>query len=134
MKIARKYVVFFSVVLSACASTMERDARASCQDPSCAITVTVLSCGDIRATPDPAKVAKGNKAHMLWHLATPGWTFTDNGIDIPNNGGEFDGKLKDSGTTFKWKNKHSKPGSYKYDINVTDGRQVCKRDPTVVNE
>jgi len=79
-------------------------------------------------------VEKGSKPNMYWTLVTSGWKFTDNGIDIQNHGDEFDGKLKESDTKFKWKNKHTKAGTYKYNINVTDGKQTCKKDPQIVNE
>lgn len=133
MKITRPLFVVLCVTLSACATTKEKDMRANCHDASCTTTVTVHSCSNIAYAPEPIVVGEGSKPHMTWTIVTRGWKFTDNGIDILKPDGEFHGKLKESDTVFKWKNKHTKSGNYKYDIYVTDGIQVCKKDPTIVN-
>jgi hypothetical protein len=120
--------------LSGLACAADKAVPANCSGKSCTATVTVASCDKIQVTPDPIVVAKGARPVMRWTLATPGWSFTDNGIDILKHGGEFDGKAKESGTAFKWNNKNKLPGKYKYDVNVTDGKQACRLDPTIVNQ
>lgn len=135
MKIAHPLVCLVAGAgLSACTTMSGIETMANCPGSSCDATVSVGSCTDIRVTPEPIVVARGNKPVMRWNLVTPGWTFTDNGVNIRDHFGEFEGKLKESGTRFKWKNKNSKPGRYKYDVVVTDGRQTCPWDPWIVNQ
>jgi len=121
-------------ILAGCASHPYMTPSAACRSSPCDATVTVQSCGKIQVTPDPIVVANGNKPVMRWTLETSGWSFTDNGIDILKPGGQFDGKAKESARSFKWKNNNSMPGTYKYDVYVTDGSTTCRYDPTIVNQ
>lgn len=122
------------ISLAGFAATKDKDLKVTCAGPTCATTVTIQSCKDYKVSTDPIVVAKGNKPVMRWTLATPGWTFTGDGIDIRKAGAEFEGKLKESGTSFKWKNRNSKADRYKYDIVATDGKQTCRYDPWIVNQ
>jgi len=135
MKISRALAfVAAGVGLSGFAATTDKVHKVNCQGPTCATTVTIESCKSYKVSTEPIVVAKGNKPVLRWTLVTPGWIFTKEGIDIKKHGTEFEGKAKESGASFKWKNKNTKPGEYKYNISVTDGNQVCTYDPTVVNQ
>ena len=135
MKISRALALAAAgVSLSGFAATNAKDVQPNCVNPTCVTTVSILSCTKYELSTDPIVVAKGNKPVLRWTLVTPGWIFTKEGIDIKKHGTEFEGKAKESGASFKWKNKNTKPGEYKYNISVTDGNQVCTYDPTVVNQ
>jgi hypothetical protein len=135
MKIARALVfLVVGVVLPVSAAPKEKNLKPNCTGATCITTVTVDSCKSITVSTEPIVVAKGNKPVLRWKLATAGWSFTEDGIDFKEPGGEFEDKKKESGTSFKYKNKNSKPGEYKYDVVVTDGKQTCRYDPTVVNQ
>lgn len=101
----------------------------------CEVKVIVNGCTDIRADPNRAKVPHGHRGDVQWTLvASKAWRFTTNGIvfKIPANP-EFDNKRPgDAG--FKWNYKHTQSNKeHFYTIEVTDGTQVCKKDPSIMN-
>jgi hypothetical protein len=66
---------------------------------------------------------------------SPGYTFPSNGIVFPNGGTEFvDCRVEANGRRFMCHNKHTKPGRYKYTINITGSPAVPPLDPFVDNQ
>ena len=100
-----------------------------------AIQATVSIANNvISVTPDPLPVS-GNNINIHWDISTPGWTFPSNGIVITNPGSEFeDPEVQNNGNRFKWKDKNSSAGNYKYAINVTNGSTPLTFDPTIINQ
>jgi len=88
----------------------------------------------ISVSPDPLPVT-GNNINIHWDIDTAGWTFPSNGIVITDPGDEFsDPEVQNNGKRFKWKDKNSSGGSYKYAINVTNGSTPLSLDPTIINQ
>jgi hypothetical protein len=77
--------------------------------------------------------------HMIyWQLdsaSAPGYVFPSNGIVFPSSGAsEFaDCHPIHGGTIFFCRDLNTKPGRYKYTINLTGPRPVPAMDPSVVN-
>ena len=102
----------------------------------CVVTVKVTGCkeADIVADPERAKVPRGLAGDVEWRLVAPlGWRFTVNGIVFkdPANG-EFVNK-RHGNTVFKWENLHRGAKEHWYTIEITDGTQVCTKDPSIMN-
>jgi hypothetical protein len=100
-------------------------------------TVSVAA-GQIGVDPDPINVPAGNNAPIIWTLApdTP-YKFFAGSITFTDAGGEFyDCQVENPNDPrgFVCKNKHSKPGRYKYVIKLRDanGNEISK-DPFIVN-
>ena len=109
----------------------------NCKAGDCTVTVTVTGCGrnQYRVDREPLVVDRQYNGPIHWDLATSGYSFAANGIDIKQgNDAEFDGK-DHKPKKFKWNNKHSNYKTYKYDINlVRDGQTgVCTYDPSIMN-
>lgn len=75
---------------------------------------------------------KGPNVQIHWKILTQGWNFTANGIEIPENKGEFS-QPERQGQNFKWKDRNSDHQTYKYTINVSDGTTDLTEDPFIVN-
>ena len=77
--------------------------------------------------------------HMIyWQIdsdTAPGYTFPNNGIVLPSSASsEFpDCHPIQGGATFFCKDLNSRPGTYKYTINLTGPQQVPPLDPTIKN-
>jgi hypothetical protein len=109
------------------------------------VTATASSC-TVSILPDQKSIRFTRKdsdrgRFIYWVLDGPaGYTFRADGIFIPGNGGDFDKfKLSSDGLTYRVRNKHTRPGDYKYSINVinedagVEGIQ-CELDPFIYNE
>jgi len=80
-------------------------------------------------------VGKGRNKPIHWNLTTPGWYFPVDGIVINNNEGEFtELSPGDEGRKFKCVDRNNDGKTYKYDINVTNGKIRLTLDPTIQNE
>ena len=101
----------------------------------CVIEVTVNSCTSIVARPNDVWVPPNDSGDVMWRINNPGqWKFTGNGITFRNPHQDFSNPRGGGSVVFRWNNAHSvKNKSHKYNINVTDGRQTCSHDPTVMN-
>ncbi len=113
------------------------DARTlKCDSAKCAVQVAVqcyayVFCY-ISAEYDVIEVRPGNAPEITWQVATPGYTFSENGIAIAD-GGEFDCRPTEGRRRFVCNNKHSKPGTYKYTITLIGFPFVFPLDPWIVN-
>ncbi len=139
--------VFVSIaagLLVACSSIGLLGTRPSTCDATgnkCKATITVTACNQagISATPDTI-VVKPGKWKIEWTLATPGYSFTSDGITMKPGapGGVFSNGNKDAPQKFSMDDDHKGPstaGSFKYNVRVVDGSgNVCKYDPTVDND
>jgi hypothetical protein len=111
-----------------------------CKSNKCEVHVTVTRCNgddnDIKATPDPVYIGKGNKAKIHWIIDSPGYTFTANGVGWKTAAGKGEFEDSDPGAReYKWKNKDKPPGGkwdYWIELNGPN-KTACKKDPTVVN-
>ncbi len=132
-----------SLALAGCASLQLPGSGASpCNQGVCKVTLTVRSCnsGVIVATPDPVPVPKG-AWHIQWDIATPGYEFTTNGISIPGNvtipgtGRKvFEDPRRLNATKFQFKDNNEFKGTYKYNVELTQGSQTCRYDPNISND
>ncbi len=66
---------------------------------------------------------------------TNGFLFSANGIEFKSSNNEF-ADPEPLGNRFKWKNKHTRAGSYEYAVNVVrsdNSLSTCSKDPVVNN-
>ena len=139
-KIARIGTV--AALLVAGCSMLERDgdgtqtAGTPCTHGSsgiCVISVVVNSCTSISANPDVALVASGDRGDVVWKLPG-GWKFASQGIVFRNPHSDFSNPRGGNSQEFRWHNAHQvKNKGHKYTIHITDGRQTCSHDPTIMN-
>jgi len=84
---------------------------------------------------DPIQTqATGSDKHVdiTWNLASAGWLFDKNkGIDIKNKRNWVPKSVSD--TQYTARNKEKDGVTYKYTINVTDGKTPLAWDPTIMN-
>ena len=124
-----------SVLLSGCAMIDRMGSGTpNCTGSTCTVTVTVKACKDIDIDPVDVHVNSGAK-HIEWNLAGGSqWEFVTDGVTFKGNTeNEFEGKDKQA-RKFKWKYKNTlKPRRHYYAVTVTDGRQVCTKDPSIMN-
>jgi hypothetical protein len=72
---------------------------------------------------------------IVWNVATSGYEFTANGIEIINGGSEFNCSKKGP-VVFVCIDRYTKPGTYKYVIRLQGSGSAATPptlDPTVVN-
>jgi hypothetical protein len=77
---------------------------------------------------------QGPNVQIQWNIATPGWTFPDNGIVIANNDGQFHSNSAQQGTRYMWHDRNTGGKTYKYTINVSNGSTPLSLDPMIANE
>lgn len=106
-------------------------------DTPCPITIIVPSnCGSgIHVAPDPIVVRGNTRVTIRWNI-TGEWEFAaSNGIFVhqaPEKAFTSPNRTAD-GKTFTVVFQGQRPGTYKYDINLKRGSQVCRIDPVIVN-
>jgi hypothetical protein len=105
--------------------------------PPCVITIIVpANCGSgIHVQPDPIVVRAGDRVRIRWSI-TGQWQFDDaNGIfvhmDTEKSFREY--TRATDGQSFAVDFLSPKRATYKYDINLKKGTQVCRIDPVIVN-
>jgi hypothetical protein len=136
MKITAHLVVAACIALPGC-EVMTPRATPNCTSSPCRVTVTVNSCSSARFSPDDVVVPRvdGKKYVVEWDMASGStWSFRDPGIEFKGSAdrNEFEDEAKGS-KKYKWKFKNSKPGKHPYKVHVTDGRQNCTFDPSIMN-
>ena len=116
---------------------------AGCNGPECPAKVTIPSgCDSIKVDPDPISVGKGKVVVIKWQVdpQATDWQFTGQGIafkDLTASWNVFGQPTKDStGKVFTYLDNNTKAGTYPYTVELknTKTNQVCRKDPTVVNE
>ena len=119
-------------------------ARCNALAANCAIAVNPLAgCSKdpskVELTPDLAQVPRERKGHplpMVWYLPPHSdWAFSGSGIRFYASGTEFVDKGSQGGN---WVviDQTGTGGGWNYEVNVVNTRtqEVCRRDPTVVND
>jgi hypothetical protein len=97
------------------------------------VTVTVVG-GHIVLTPDPLPVGAGHNVLLTWTIATAGWTFAGDGIDVDGNDGEFGApQVAPDGHSVQETDKDDNGTAYKYTVTLTDGTHTLTVDPTIQN-
>ena len=97
------------------------------------VSVSVVD-GHIVLSPDPLSVGDGHNVALTWEITTSGWTFTQNGVAIDADDGEFSGAQRSTdGLSFHEVDKDDNAESYKYTITLTDGVHTITEDPTIQN-
>jgi len=141
--------VFIAWLLSGCVSQpitsvnghmIPAAAATPCPRGYCAITVNVFNCtaaGGI--TVDLPYVSSREPVVMRWRIATPDYTFADNGIEFDPADAQFV-TLPDGGrdVVFRVLNQHTAVSStpYYYYINIVQkstGTPCLKADPFILN-
>lgn len=99
-----------------------------------AVTVTVVN-GAIVLNPDPLVVGSDHNLTLTWTLATPGWTFTQDGIHVDDDAdGEFGAPQQSADhRRITDTDKDDDVKDYKYEVSVTNGTDVVTIDPTIHN-
>jgi hypothetical protein len=112
--------------------------RAVCNSATCMVTVKVADCV-IKVEPETLEV-KGPNRELHWDIdreaAQAGYTFADVGVWIKDYDAkrEFTDPRRLTPTKFKWHDKNSFPGIYKYGVRVMKGSATCPDlDPFIVN-
>lgn len=99
----------------------------------CVITIKVESCQRITAHPEHARVADNDQGDIEWRVEPGNWSFTDQGIEFKNPHSDFSNR-RNMKSAYKWHNAHTaKNKRHRYWIEVTDGGQVCRKDPSIMN-
>lgn len=96
--------------------------------------VSVIS-GYVVVNLEPIVIDKNEKdVWITWQL-TPGspYTFPNDGIVIAGAGDEFNCHREENKQRFSCKDKHSKPGRYKYTIRVDGPENPEPLDPSIMN-
>jgi len=133
--------IVLSAGLLACATNpFGGDAKLlRCQGQNCDVQVAV-SCSlgafcTAFVDSETVQVPRGNSPNITWQLMSPGYTFPSNGIVIPDGGNEFvDCRVEANGRRFMCHDKHTRPGKYKYTVNITGSPAVPPLDPFVDNQ
>ena len=109
-----------------------------CQGQNCNVQVSVscsLSVFCIASVDsETVEVSRGNSPNITWQLISAGYTFPSNGIVFASGAGQFECHVEANGRRFMCHNKHTKPGKYKYTINITGSPAVPPLDPFVDNQ
>jgi hypothetical protein len=127
-----------SIGLLGC-QAMPRAAAPYCNPGLCRVEVSVVDCV-VSLQPDRLPVPeRGRGKNIHWDIMGNEYVFAANGIVIDRPDGEFDAReLSHDGKKFKWHNKHTKQGDYKYSVNViktgVDPRACPTHDPVISNE
>lgn len=106
----------------------------------CQVEVTVVDCV-VSLNPNTLVVPlpRNQTKTIQWDIVGNEYGFAPNGVVITNPDGEFSAPdLSATGKKFKWKNKHTKPGEYKYSVNVVKtglNPKACpSHDPVISNQ
>ena len=133
-------IVFCAALFGCATSPFGVDGRTlRCTGQNCDVQVAVSCSLGLFCTAsvdnETVQVSRGNSPNITWQMVSPGYTFPSNGIVIQNAGTEFvDCHVEANGRRFACHNKHTKPGRYKYTVNVTGSPAVPPLDPFVDNQ
>lgn len=102
----------------------------------------LVSNGEIRVDQEVLRFAKDQtNVTITWRLVpgkgTGRLTFPENGVVFERaaDGEITDCRRSEDGTAFSCLNRHTRPGIYRYGINVNeDGKPLKPLDPTVMND
>lgn len=102
------------------------------------VTVAIVN-NSIVVTPDRLPMGKQKSQPIHWTIDTNGWTFPADGIVITNPGDQFYDGGKETGNDrkFKWHDKNTVAGEYKYIVKVINSANnppTLTLDPIIVNE
>jgi hypothetical protein len=115
-------------------------AYGACSGPNCPVKVTITSgCDSVAADPDQLHVAKGKTVTIVWQTdQSSDWEFTDQGIVFKNLQAAWPvfSQPTHKGKVFTWKDRNQAAAQFPYSIEVKNTKtgQICRKDPTVVNE
>jgi hypothetical protein len=121
---------------------VQPDAPVGCNPGACFVDVWVNDCdrGEIITRPEKLEVPdRGVAKNIRWRMRSEGYLFASNGIVIAKPDQEFnEPELIADGTMFKWANRHTKQGEYKYSVNVVktglNPKNCTPYDPRIFNE
>ena len=130
-----------SIGLLGCAATQMPGLQTVGCNPGdvCKVAVTVVDCN---ITVDPVDLSvplPRVRQQIHWDIAGSDYVFAYNGIVISGMGVEFDQpELSGDGKKFKWRDKHTRPGDYKYSLNVVrtglNPANCPTYDPRILNQ
>ena len=108
-----------------------------CNNGVCKVAVTITDCGTkggVAVNPDPISVPGAN--NIEWDIATPGYSFPQNGIEIKDFYGQFGSpQLNPTGSKITIHNKNTNKVPVYYAVNVMRGATPCvPLDPWIYNE
>lgn len=128
--------VALSAALMGCSSMSSALAAGCNPGGNCSVDVTVGANCAIVVSPDPLVVpAPRGAKKVTWTIVTNGFEFASNGIEFKSPNDEFVDPVR-QGKTFSWKNKHTGPGDYAYNVNVVGSGPnpaSCTLDPLITN-
>jgi hypothetical protein len=131
-------VVSCSALLG-CASFAPSGTMSEC--PATGVCMVTVKVADCRISVDPETLTVRNPNREIhWDIdhdsAGAGYTFADTGVWIKDYDPkrEFSDPRRLTPTKFKWHDKNSFPGTYKYGVRVMKGPATCPDlDPFIVN-
>jgi hypothetical protein len=131
------FFVALSTALLGC-SSMSGVMAAGCNPGgNCSVDVTVGANCAIFVSPDPLDVPGPRGAKKItWTIVTNGFEFASDGIAFKSPNDEFVDPAR-QGKSFSWKNKHTGPGDYAYNVNVVSSGPNpvrCVLDPLIKNK
>lgn len=132
------------LILLGCASELPRINTASdCRASECRVAVQGYTrfndaCA-ANAVPSTLHIRSQGASVVFWDLEAAsdhaGFRFAANGIAFENPQDEFTCEVANQGKKFRCNNKHSKPGEYKYTVNLVKGSTSCiPLDPMMIND
>jgi hypothetical protein len=131
------FFVALSAALLGCSSMSSVMAAGCNPGGNCSVDVTVGANCAIFVRPDPLDVPEPRGAKkMTWTIVTDGFEFASNGIAFKSPNDEFVDPER-QGKKFSWKNKHTGPGDYAYNVNVVSSGPnpvSCVLDPLIKNK
>lgn len=123
------------LVLAGCASIQGGQGKTpACNESVCHVTISVGTDCQITAYPSTLEVRQ-TKVEIHWDIATSDYAFDTNGIVVEHDQKqEFSGgHIAEQGRKFVLNDKNSFSQTYKYDVHVKSGDQVCSIDPWIYN-
>lgn len=133
---SRIHAAVVGVGLLACSSMSAVTAAGCNPGGNCRVDVTVGANCAITVSPDPLDVPQPRGAKSItWNIKTNGFVFAPDGIAFKSSNSEFaDPEVQ--GNRFKWKNRHTRAGSFEYAVNVIGSGPspaTCSKDPLINN-
>lgn len=135
--LSKSVVISFGTALLGCASMSSVLAAGCNPGGNCSVDVTVGANCAISVSPDPLDVPGPRVAKKItWTIVTNGFEFASDGIAFKSPNDEFVDPAH-QGKNFSWKNKHTIPGDYAYNVNVVSSGPNpvrCVLDPLIKNK
>jgi hypothetical protein len=105
------------------------------EKPMPTVTVRIGRNNRITLSPDPVRSGRKPNVLITWRIdrKSPGWRFARHGIVIRGNERQFIDRHAGK-TIFRWLDRNTRPGWYRYEVNLVKGATKIKLDPAIQNQ